>query len=91
MSRTSPFSPTGWSSRRSFTPRASDTGHLAAVAAAGHVALLAAFIAPTGPLSLQGFLTVTGIPLLLFAWIGHTARAIKPTAAGTAAAASTRL
>jgi hypothetical protein len=52
------------------------TAHLAAIAATSHVFLLAAFIAPTGPLSLQGFLTVTGIPLLLFAWIGHTAQAI---------------
>ncbi|OBA92220.1 hypothetical protein A5662_21385 [Mycobacteriaceae bacterium 1482268.1] len=52
--------------------------HVAAVAATGHVFLLAAFISPTGPLSLQGFLTVTGIPLLLFAWIGYTARAIRP-------------
>lgn len=52
------------------------TAHLAAVAACGHVLLLAAFIAPTGPLSLQGFLTITGIPLLLFAWIGHTAQVI---------------
>ena len=59
------------------------SAHLAAIAAAGHVFLLTAFIAPTGPLSLQGFLTVTGIPLLLFAWIGHTARAIRPMDAGT--------
>ncbi|KAA0020238.1 hypothetical protein FOY51_21810 [Antrihabitans cavernicola] len=50
------------------------TAHLAAVAAVGHVVLLVAFIAPTGPLSLQGFLTVWAIPLLLFAWIGHTAQ-----------------
>ncbi|ETA92400.1 hypothetical protein O982_23630 [Mycobacterium avium 10-5581] len=57
--------------------------HLATIAAVGHVLLLAAFIAPTGPLSLQGFLTVTGIPLLLFAWIGHTARAIRPMNTGT--------
>lgn len=53
------------------------TAHVAAVAAAGHVVLLVAFIAPTGPLSLQGALTVWGIPLLLFAWIGHTAQAIR--------------
>jgi hypothetical protein len=66
------------------------TGHLAAIAAAGHVFLLAAFIAPTGPLSLQGVLTVTGIPLLLFAWIGHTARAIRPIADRPANAASAR-
>lgn len=52
------------------------TAHVAAVAAVAHVLLLVAFIAPTGPLSLQGFLVVWGIPLLLFAWIGHTARAI---------------
>jgi hypothetical protein len=56
------------------------TAHLAAIAAAGHVFLLVAFIARTGPLSLQGFLTVTGIPLLLFAWIGHTAQAITSKA-----------
>jgi hypothetical protein len=59
------------------------TAHLATVAAAAHVLLLAAFVAPTGPLSLQGFLTVWGIPLLLFAWIGHTASAIRPVAAGS--------
>lgn len=53
------------------------TAHVAALAAAGHVVLLVAFIAPTGPLSLQGALTVWGIPLLLFAWIGHTAQAIR--------------
>ena len=52
------------------------TAHVAAVAAVAHVFLLVAFVAPTGPLSLQGFLVVWGIPLLLFAWIGHTARAI---------------
>jgi hypothetical protein len=57
------------------------TAHLAAVAAAGHVLLLAAFIAPTGPLSLEGFLVVWAIPLLLFAWIGHTAQAIGYPAA----------
>lgn len=65
-------------------------GHLAAIAAAGHVFLLVAFIAPSGPLSLQGFLTVTGIPLLLFAWIGHTARAIRPIGAGTAITATSQ-
>jgi len=54
------------------------TAHLAAVAAAGHLFLLAAFIAPTGPLSLEGFAVVWAIPLLLFAWIGHTAQAIVP-------------
>jgi hypothetical protein len=52
------------------------TAHLAAIAAAGHVLLLIAFIAPTGPLSLEGFIVVWGIPILLFAWIGHTAQAI---------------
>lgn len=57
------------------------TAHLATIAAAGHVFLLAAFIAPTGPLSLQGFLVVWGIPLLLFAWIGHTAQANSPMGA----------
>jgi putative copper export protein len=57
------------------------TGHIAAVAAVAHVFLLVAFIAPTGPLSLQGFLVVWGIPLLLFAWIGHTARTITPGSA----------
>ena len=57
------------------------TAYVAAVAAVAHVLLLVAFIAPTGPLSLQGFLVVWGIPLLLFAWIGHTARTIT---AGTA-------
>lgn len=54
------------------------TAHIAAVAAVAHVFLLIALIAPTGPLSLQGFLVVWGIPLLLFAWIGHTARTIAP-------------
>lgn len=52
------------------------TAHLAAIAAVGHVFLLVAFIAPTGPLSLEGSLVVWGIPILLFAWIGYTARAI---------------
>jgi hypothetical protein len=66
------------------------TAHLAALAAAGHIVLLVAFIAAAGPLSLQGFLTVWGIPFLLFAWIGHTARAIRPTAPGSANAASGR-
>jgi hypothetical protein len=60
------------------------TAHLAAIAAAGHVLLLVAFIAPTGPLSLEGFLTVWGIPILLFAWIGHTARAITSRVKETA-------
>jgi hypothetical protein len=49
------------------------TGHVAAIAAVGHVLLLAAFIAPTGPLALEGFLVTWGIPTLLFAWIGYTA------------------
>jgi hypothetical protein len=53
------------------------TAHLAAAAAAGHVVLLSAFVVPAGPLSLQGALTVWVIPLLLFAWLGHTARAIR--------------
>lgn len=57
------------------------TAHIAAVAAIAHVLLLVAFIAPTGPLSLQGFLVVWGIPLLLFAWIGHTATTIGPATA----------
>ena len=52
------------------------TAHVAAVAAAGHVLRPVAFIAPAGPLSMQGFMVVWGIPLLLFAWIGHTAQAI---------------
>lgn len=52
------------------------TAHIAAVAAVAHLFLLVAFIAPTGPLSLQGFLVIWGIPLLLFAWIGNIARAI---------------
>lgn len=55
---------------------ARSTAHVAAVAAVAHGFLLVAFIAPTGPLSLQGFLVVWGIPLLLFAWIGQTARTI---------------
>jgi hypothetical protein len=55
------------------------TAHLAAIAAAGHAFLLVAFIAPTGPLSLEGFLVTGGIPLLLFAWIAHTAQAITST------------
>jgi hypothetical protein len=65
------------------------TAHLAAIAAAGHVFLLAAFIAPIGPLSLQGFLVTWGIPLLLFAWIGHTARAITPISYAAATDSST--
>jgi hypothetical protein len=53
------------------------TAHLAVVAAAAHVLLLAAFIAHDGPLSLEGFLVVWGIPLLLFAWIMQTAQAMR--------------
>lgn len=52
------------------------TAHLAAVAAAGHVLLLAAFIAHDGPLSLEGFMITWGIPFLLFAWILQTAQAM---------------
>lgn len=58
------------------------TAHIAAVAAVAHVLLLVAFVAPTGPLSLQGFLVVWGIPLLLFAWIGHTASSTTGGAKG---------
>ena len=53
------------------------TAHIAAVAAVAHILLPVAFIAPTGALSLQGFLVVWAIPLLLFAWIGQTARTIS--------------
>jgi hypothetical protein len=53
------------------------TAHLAAVAAAAHVLLLVAFIAHDGPLSLEGFLVVWGIPFLLFAWIMQTAQAMR--------------
>jgi hypothetical protein len=60
------------------------TAHVAAIAAATHVVLLAALIAPTGPLSLEGFLVTWGIPILLFAWIGHTAGAITPIGYATA-------
>lgn len=56
------------------------TAHLAVIAAAGHILLLVAFIAPSGPLSLEGFLVVWGIPILLFVWIGHTALAINAKA-----------
>ncbi|MHA3024457.1 hypothetical protein ACXPWS_29810 [Mycobacterium sp. BMJ-28] len=66
------------------------TAHLAAIAAAAHVALLAAVIAPTGPVSLQGFLTVWGIPLLLFLWIGHTAQAIAAHPSRTTRTASSQ-
>jgi hypothetical protein len=52
------------------------TAHLAVVATAGHLLLLAAFIAHDGPLSLEGFLITWGIPVLLFAWILQTARAM---------------
>ncbi|MFL0177639.1 hypothetical protein [Mycobacterium sp. SMC-13] len=57
------------------------TAHVAAIAAVAHVLLLVAFIAPSGPLSLQGFLVIWGIPLLLFAWIGYTASSITAEAA----------
>ncbi len=53
------------------------TAHLAAVAAAAHVLLLVAFIAPTGPLSLEGFVVVWAIPFLLFAWIMQTAQGMR--------------
>ncbi|MGA8546145.1 MAG: hypothetical protein WB785_12910 [Mycobacterium sp.] len=53
------------------------TAHLAVVAATAHVVLLAAFIAPDGPLSLEGFLVIWGIPFLLFAWIMQTAQAMR--------------
>ncbi len=52
------------------------TAHAAVLAAGGHLLLIVAFIAHDGPLSLQGWATVWAIPLLLFAWIGHTARAM---------------
>lgn len=52
------------------------TAHLAIVAVVGHVLLLAAFIVHDGPLSLEGFLTTWGIPILLFAWILRTALTI---------------
>lgn len=53
------------------------TGHLAIVAAVAHVLLLVAFIAPAGPLSLEGFLVLWGIPFLLFAWIMQTAQGMR--------------
>lgn len=62
------------------------TAHVAVIAAAGHLLLLAAFIAPTGPLSLEGALVVWGIPILLFAWIGHTAHTISARVDATAKA-----
>jgi hypothetical protein len=40
------------------------TAHLAIVAAAAHVLLLAAFVVHDGPLSLQGFLTTAGFSTL---------------------------
>jgi hypothetical protein len=49
------------------------TAHFAIIAAAGHLLLLAAFIAHDGPFSLQGFAITGGIPILLFAWILRTA------------------
>jgi hypothetical protein len=52
------------------------TAHLASVAAAAHVLLLAAFVVHDGPLSLQGFLTTSGIPFILFTWILNTAFAM---------------
>jgi hypothetical protein len=52
------------------------TAHLAILAAAGHLLLLAAFIAHDGPFSLQGFAITGGIPILLFAWILRTALAM---------------
>ncbi|QLL05322.1 hypothetical protein [Mycobacterium vicinigordonae] len=60
------------------------TAHLAALAAVGHVLLLVAFIAPAGPLSLEGSLVVWGIPMLFFGWIGHTAQAITSKSKVTA-------
>lgn len=54
------------------------TTHIATVAAIAHALLITAFIAPDGALSLQGPMTVWAIPLLLFTWIGHTARTIHP-------------
>jgi hypothetical protein len=53
------------------------TAHLAILAAAGHLLLLAAFIAHDGPFSLQGFAITGGIPILLFAWILRTALAMS--------------
>jgi hypothetical protein len=52
------------------------TAHLAVIAAAGHVLLIAAFIAHDGPFSLQGFSITAGIPILLFAWVLRTALAM---------------
>lgn len=52
------------------------TAHLAVIATAGHLSLIAAFIAHGGLLSLEGLLTTAGIPILLFAWILRTALAM---------------
>jgi hypothetical protein len=52
------------------------SAHLAVVAAAAHVLLLAAFIAHDGPLSIEGLAITAGIPVLLFAWILRTALAM---------------
>jgi hypothetical protein len=52
------------------------TAHLAVIAAAGHLLLIAAFIAHEGPLSLEGVVITAGIPVLLFAWILRTALAM---------------
>jgi hypothetical protein len=51
------------------------TAHIGIIAAA-HLFLLAAFIAHDGPLSLEGFLILWGILILLFAWILRTALAM---------------
>ena len=66
--------------RHRMLPRS--TAHLAVVAASAHVMLLAAFIAPAGPLSLEGFLITWGIPVLLFAWILQTAWAMPRLGSG---------
>jgi hypothetical protein len=56
---------------------ARSTAHLAVLAGATHVLLIGAFIAHDGPLSLEGFLVVWGIPFLLFAWLGQTAASLR--------------
>jgi len=52
------------------------TGHLAAVAAAAHVLLLASLVIPRGVLSLEGP-SITVVPALLFAWIFGTALTLR--------------
>lgn len=59
---------------RAFHP---STGWIAAVAGTAHVLLIVSFVFGSGVLSLESALMITGIPLLLFLWIGQTSTTLR--------------